>query len=117
MPILLDKMKWTIREIFSRVRCGEDSKEWYGVSSDSVCPGPFQQLQCSHSRFRVFACRVIEIVARHLSLLKPLDESVRIKIMSDLNQLEIFMSESLGSVGLSLDADIPESFRLLRGFK
>ncbi|RKO83959.1 hypothetical protein BDK51DRAFT_30638, partial [Blyttiomyces helicus] len=66
---------------------------------------------------RSLGSRVVNFFLRHASLVRPLNELVKMKLASDISQLEFALNEWFASCGMRLDADIGESYRCFKAFK
>nr|KAJ3421734.1 Conserved oligomeric Golgi complex subunit [Polyrhizophydium stewartii] len=89
------KLKWVAREILGRLQCDDDTREW-AMS---------------------FSARVLEIVMRHASMTRPVNEQGKLRIAADMTQLEYLLNQIIGAYDLKLDADMVEAHRTLRAFR
>ncbi|KAI8912894.1 hypothetical protein BC831DRAFT_554770 [Entophlyctis helioformis] len=92
---LLAKLRWIVREIFARLQCGDDLREWVKAT----------------------AARVLELVMRHATLVRPLNEHGKLKLTADMTQLEYFLSQVFATFDMKLDVDLAESLRSLRALR
>ncbi|KAI8849185.1 Golgi transport complex subunit 5-domain-containing protein [Chytridium lagenaria] len=82
------KLRWISRELLSRLQCGDDLKTWVSL----------------------VAARILEFFLRHASLARPLSETGKLKLTSDMTQLEFALNQWVSVAGLSLEG---VSFRQL----
>ncbi|KAJ1343648.1 hypothetical protein BSLG_001796 [Batrachochytrium salamandrivorans] len=88
-------LKWISREILARLQCGDSVRDWAGA----LCT------------------RVVELVMRHLSLVRPLNEQGKLRIAADLTHIEYFFNQFLGAYDIKLDVDLIEAHRSMRAFR
>lgn len=73
----------------------------------------------SHIILRVFGSRLVEFFLRHASTVCPLNDAGKLKIASDMTQLELGLNQLFTSSGMSFDSDAQLSglYKSLRAFK
>ncbi|KAJ3067856.1 Conserved oligomeric Golgi complex subunit [Podochytrium sp. JEL0797] len=90
------KLRWTQREIMNRLQCGEDTKEWY----------------------KSVGTRLTDFFLRQASLIRPLNtEQGKLKLTTDMTQLEFALNQWVAPTGLKLDAAMGASYKALRAFR
>ncbi|KAI8813141.1 Golgi transport complex subunit 5-domain-containing protein [Cladochytrium replicatum] len=92
---LSHRLRWMQRELLSRLHCGDDSKQW----------------------IRSIGQRVVTVFLRHASIVRPLSESGKLKLASDMTQLEFALSQWFSGTGMKLETALAESYKALRGFR
>ncbi|KAJ3284748.1 Conserved oligomeric Golgi complex subunit [Borealophlyctis nickersoniae] len=92
---LAGKIRWTQNELLARMQCGDESKEW----------------------IRSVAARVIDFFLRHASLVRPLTEQLKIRLASDMTQLEFTLNQWFTVAKMRLESDLRDSYRALRAFR
>ncbi|KAJ3050403.1 hypothetical protein HK102_012304, partial [Quaeritorhiza haematococci] len=64
---------------------------------------------------RTLGFRVLDFFLRHASLARPLSEAGKLKLASDMTQLEFALNTWFqNSSGMKLDQEVPESYKALR---
>ncbi|KAJ3108658.1 Conserved oligomeric Golgi complex subunit [Phlyctochytrium planicorne] len=89
------KLRWIARELIARIQCGDEVKGW-------VCQ---------------IGIRVLEFFLRHASLVRPVSESGKLKLTSDMTQLEFALNQWVGAVGLKLENAAGDAYKALRSFR
>ncbi|XJO74816.1 hypothetical protein BDV3_005579 [Batrachochytrium dendrobatidis] len=95
IPELVTHLKWIAREILGRLQCGDDTREWANSLST----------------------RTVELLMRHVSLVRPLNELGKLRIAADLTQIEYVLNQFLGTYDIKLDVDLVETHRSMRAFR
>ncbi|KAJ3122430.1 Conserved oligomeric Golgi complex subunit [Nowakowskiella sp. JEL0407] len=90
---LSQRLRWMQREVLSKLNCGDDSKDW----------------------IKQIGSRVITYFLRHASLLQSLSEPGKLKLASDMTQLEFTLTQLLSSTRQKLE-HIP-TYKSLRQFR
>ena len=80
-----------------RLNCGSDGQDWV----------------------RGFGTRIVEFFLRHASLVCPLNDVGKLKVASDMTQLELGLQQLFTGAGLEFDSDVELSsaYKSLRAFK
>lgn len=91
------KIPWMVQEVINRLNCGDDQKEWV----------------------RALGARIVEFFLRHASLVCPLNDSGKLKLASDMTQLELGLAQLFAAAGMTFDTDSRLSglYKALRAFK
>ncbi|KAJ3151941.1 Conserved oligomeric Golgi complex subunit [Geranomyces variabilis] len=89
------KIRWLHREILSKLRCGDASREWV----------------------RALGRRIVEYFLRHASLVRPANENVGRLLAGDMTQIEFVLSQWFAAMVMKLERDLSDSYRALRGFR
>lgn len=87
-------LKWIRREIFPKLKCSE-SKEWI------------------HS----IATRILDYFLRHASIIKPINENGKLKLASDITQIEFILNQWFLDCGLKIENEITAKTQALKAFK
>jgi len=91
------RIPWIQQEILGRIQCGEDGKQWV----------------------RIFGSRLVQFFLRHASMVCPLSDPGKLKLASDMTQLELALNHLFNSSGMKFDQDLQLSglYKALRSFK
>ncbi|KAJ3414234.1 Conserved oligomeric Golgi complex subunit [Chytridiales sp. JEL 0842] len=89
------KLRWNHREIMSRFQCGSDSRQWHIA----------------------VASRVLDFFVRHASLVRPLNEAGKLKLTSDMTQLEFALNQWMTGTSMKLETATGDSYKALRAFR
>ncbi|KAL3899765.1 MAG: hypothetical protein SGCHY_001804 [Lobulomycetales sp.] len=73
------KIPWMVQEVINRLNCGDDQKEWV----------------------RALGARIVEFFLRHASLVCPLNDSGKLKLASDMTQLELGLAQLFAAAGMT----------------
>jgi hypothetical protein len=63
------------------------------------------------------ASRTLEFFVRQASLVRPLNESGKLKLTSDMTQLEFALNQWMTGTGVKLEHVTGESYKALRAFR
>ncbi|TPX48251.1 hypothetical protein SeMB42_g00684 [Synchytrium endobioticum] len=92
---LTSRLRWLQREIYARLHCGEETKEWV----------------------RLVVSRALEYFIRHGSLVRPLSELGKLKLTKDMAQVELDLDQFLMRFGMKLESEAGDIYRALRAFR
>jgi hypothetical protein len=86
-----------VKEIIGRLNCGSDGQDWV----------------------RGFGVRIAEFFLRHASLVTPLNDVGKLKLASDMTQLELGLVQLFSGAGMEFDSDVGlvGAYKSLRAFK
>jgi len=117
MKDLSDKLTFIKGEIFNRFNIGDITREWY-------VPPVFQlkrYLEVSIRRMLSIVRHTIKIFVLHVSIVKPLDESGKLQLATDMTELEFALSAFLLESPQSKQASdldvIGEDYKTLRAMR
>ncbi|KAI9329575.1 Golgi transport complex subunit 5-domain-containing protein [Zopfochytrium polystomum] len=89
------KLRWTLREVMLRLQCGDDTKDW----------------------ILSIAVRTLGFFVQQASLVRPLEgDAGKLRLTSDMTQLEFAMNQWVSGVGLKLTA-LGDAYKALRAFR
>ncbi|CAI2175417.1 9296_t:CDS:10 [Funneliformis geosporum] len=91
---LSNKVKHIQSQYFSRISCGLESKEW----------------------IKGMGKRILSFWLLHASMVRPLSETGKLKLIGDMSQLEYSLNQLLIDNGLTL-ADLEEEYKALKAFR
>jgi hypothetical protein len=63
------------------------------------------------------AVRLIHVFARNATMIKLLNEQVKLRLASDSTQLEFALNQLLSAYQIKLDTHAPAAYTLLKNFK
>ncbi|KAJ1561920.1 Conserved oligomeric Golgi complex subunit, partial [Cladochytrium tenue] len=89
------KLRWAMREIISKLQCGDDTKDW--VQSIGV--------------------RILNFFVQQASLVRPLGgDAGKLRLTSDMTQLEFALTQWTSGVGLKMEVAMGDAYKALRAF-
>ncbi|PKC76084.1 hypothetical protein RhiirA1_371869 [Rhizophagus irregularis] len=91
---LSNRIKHIQNQYLSRISCGLESKEW----------------------IKGLGKRILSFWLLHASFVRPLSETGKLKLISDMSQLEYSLNQLLIDNGLTL-ADLDEEYKALKSFR
>ncbi|TPX38056.1 hypothetical protein SmJEL517_g00290 [Synchytrium microbalum] len=92
---LTSRLRWLQREIYNRLQCGDETKEWV----------------------RIVILRALEYFIRQASLIRPLSEVGKLKLTKDMAQIELDLDQFLMRFGMRLEGEGADVYRSLRTFR
>ena len=118
MKDLSDKLTFIKGEIFNRFNMGDITREWYvplGISIEEILKS------LSIRRMLSIVRHTIKIFVLHVSIVKPLDESGKLQLTTDMTELEFALSAFLLENPQSKQASdldvIGEDYKTLRAMR